>query len=157
MSGCPCHILLVEYLLRFHKYGLSCSDTILLLIAPCLTFNLNYNCLGWNKSLQYNIMCSFNAGGVPASVEVIKTIFERHKPLVPKLNLPCVDVRDVATAHVRAMTLPEAAGNRHILTHTNYWLHEIGQILAHEFTPQGYYPTTVGNTWILHQLPSQDI
>ena len=31
-------------------------------------------------------------------------------PACPKLNFAIVDVRDVATAHVKAMTLPEAAG-----------------------------------------------
>ena len=65
-------------------------------------------------------------------------------PLLPKLCLSCVDVRDVATAHVVAMTSPDAAGHRHILNTSNHWLSEVGQILAQEFSSQGYNPVTVG-------------
>ena len=35
----------------------------------------------------------------------------REFPLVPDLNFGIADVRDIALAHVRAMTIPEAAGN----------------------------------------------
>ena len=35
---------------------------------------------------------------------------EREKPFVAKLNFPVVDVRDVAAAHVKAMTSDDAAG-----------------------------------------------
>ena len=31
-------------------------------------------------------------------------------PACPKLNFAIVDVRDVAAAHIKAMTVPEAAG-----------------------------------------------
>ena len=41
----------------------------------------------------------------------MKRLLEREKPVVPKLNFPVVDVRDVADAHIKAMTLEEAAGN----------------------------------------------
>lgn len=40
----------------------------------------------------------------------IKRMLERQMPMLPALNFNIVDVRDVALAHVRAMTLPEAAG-----------------------------------------------
>ena len=40
----------------------------------------------------------------------MKKLLERQISSLPKINLPLVDVRDVAAAHVRAMTLPEAAG-----------------------------------------------
>ena len=96
-------------------------------------------------------MYSFNAGNVPTSVEVIKNIFERKMLMLAKFNMACIDVRDVATAHVRAMTSPKAAGNRHILAHTHHWMHEIGQILAQEFTPQGYFPTTVDATSLINE------
>ena len=36
-------------------------------------------------------------------------------PFVPKLNFAIVDVRDVATAHIKAMTLPEASGNKDVV------------------------------------------
>ena len=63
--------------------------------------------------------------------------------MLPRLNFNLIDVRDVATAHVKAMTLPEAAGNRHIISNTNHWMTEMGEILAKEFSSQGYNPVTV--------------
>jgi hypothetical protein len=36
----------------------------------------------------------------------------REYPGCPKLNFPTVDVRAVATAHIAAMTIPEASGKR---------------------------------------------
>ena len=42
--------------------------------------------------------------------QVLQKLLERQMPMLPRINFPMVDVRDVAEAHVRAMTLPEAAG-----------------------------------------------
>lgn len=45
-------------------------------------------------------------------------------PAVLDLNFGTVDVRDVATAHIRAMTIPEAAGmtvHTHARTHISEW------------------------------------
>ncbi len=36
-------------------------------------------------------------------------------PAVARAGVALVDVRDVALAHIRAMTVPEAAGHRHIV------------------------------------------
>ena len=53
----------------------------------------------------------------------------------------CVDVRDVARAHINAMTIPEAAGNRHITATENAWFAEIAKVcvvflLHHDCTSQ---------------------
>ena len=101
-------------------------------------FHITANALQYDRDLY-----TFNAGYVPTSVEAVQIILERKMPLLPKLNMPCIDIRDVATAHVIAMTLPDAAGHRHILSNTYHWLPEIGQILAQEFSSQGYKPVTV--------------
>ena len=39
----------------------------------------------------------------------------REFPLVPELNFGIADVRDIGLAHVRAMTIPEAAGNMFLI------------------------------------------
>ena len=44
------------------------------------------------------------------SAEISKRLLERNPGLVIKVNLPMIDVRDVAEAHVKALTIPEAAG-----------------------------------------------
>ncbi|KAK7478306.1 hypothetical protein BaRGS_00030458, partial [Batillaria attramentaria] len=82
-------------------------------------------------------------GSQCTSMEVAKRLLERSLPAVPKLNFAIVDVRDVAAAHVKAMTSPEAAGNRHLIVNTNMWMKEMAQILAKEFRPQGYSVPTV--------------
>lgn len=42
--------------------------------------------------------------------QIIEQLLERKMPMCPKLCFPTVDVRDVALAHLRCMTLPEAVG-----------------------------------------------
>ena len=42
--------------------------------------------------------------------QVPRRLLERAIPAVPKLYFPIVDVRDVAAAHVKALTEPKAAG-----------------------------------------------
>jgi nucleoside-diphosphate-sugar epimerase len=49
------------------------------------------------------------------SNEFVRKLLHREVPGLPRLYLPIVDVRDVAKAHVAAMTVPEAAGKRFIL------------------------------------------
>jgi dihydroflavonol-4-reductase len=56
-------------------------------------------------------------------------------PGVPRLGFTFVDVRDVANLHVRAMTAPEAAGERFIGTGPFAWLAEIAAILRERLGP----------------------
>ncbi|KAK7090237.1 uncharacterized protein [Littorina saxatilis] len=89
-------------------------------------------------------------GSSCTSVEIMQKLLERQMPMLPKNNFPMVDVRDVAQAHVRAMTLPEAAGNRHICSTKNMWFSEMGILLKGVFGPQGYnVPTMVAPKMML--------
>ncbi len=67
-------------------------------------------------------------------------MLERGIPAIPKMYFFVGDVRDVAQAHIKAMTIPEAAGKRHIVYGQGMWLKEIAQILSKEFKPQGNIP-----------------
>ena len=67
-----------------------------------------------------------------------KRLLEHQMPMLPHLNFPIVDVRDVATAHIRAMTAPQAAGERHLVHAANIWMEDMAKILATEFGPHGY-------------------
>jgi len=58
----------------------------------------------------------------------------------PKMCMGFVDVRDVATAHIKAMTVPEAAGHRHLACGVTTWLSDAVEILREEF--KGTYTTT---------------
>ena len=77
-------------------------------------------------------------------MEVPKRLLNREMPLLPKLSFRIMDVRDVAAAHLAAMTVPEAAGHRHIISGKPLWIADIAKIVDAEFRPQGYkVPTTV--------------
>ena len=39
----------------------------------------------------------------------------REMPVIPDISMPCCDVRVVAEAHIKAMTLSEANNQRHII------------------------------------------
>lgn len=77
-------------------------------------------------------------GSQCTSAFIIKRLLERSMPAVPRLNFPVVDVRDVAAAHVKAVTSSEAIGNRHILYGESVWMKDMAAALAKEFRPQGY-------------------
>lgn len=67
----------------------------------------------------------------------------REVPAVPNIGMEMCDVRDVALAHVRAMTSPEAAGQRFIINTGGMWFRDVALILDREFRPQGYRVPTV--------------
>ncbi|KFM60178.1 putative uncharacterized oxidoreductase, partial [Stegodyphus mimosarum] len=77
-------------------------------------------------------------GSISTSVEIIKKLMEHSMPMVPKANFSVCDVRDVATAHLKAMTLPNAADHRHIISTQNVWFKDIALALSKEFKPHGY-------------------
>jgi nucleoside-diphosphate-sugar epimerase len=63
-------------------------------------------------------------------------------PGLPDLGWAPVDVRDVADAHVTAMTQPEAAGRRFIVAieHTSW--QQIAQIVSRHAGPKGFKVAT---------------
>ena len=48
--------------------------------------------------------------------------------MIPASNFTVVDVRDVATSHLRAMTIPQAAGQRFVLWTDNMWLKDVALV-----------------------------
>ncbi|GFS10275.1 reductase-related protein [Elysia marginata] len=45
------------------------------------------------------------------SIDTIAGMFEGKVPMIPKLTMNAVDVRDVSEAHVKCITIPDAAGH----------------------------------------------
>ena len=78
------------------------------------------------------------SGVLSASMEVIKCLMQREMPMITRLHFGMIDVRDVAAAHVTALTADDVAGKRHILCNGAMWLKEIGEALEEEFKSQGY-------------------
>ncbi|WP_206454021.1 SDR family oxidoreductase [Aurantimonas marina] len=64
------------------------------------------------------------------SAELIRTMLMGRLPAVPDITFGIVDVRDVARAHLQAMTVPDAAGRRFILCGGSLSMMEIGQSIA---------------------------
>ena len=57
-------------------------------------------------------------------------------PGAPRLGFSLVDVRDVADLEIRAMTSPEAGGERFIATTEYLWMAQIGEILRERLGPR---------------------
>lgn len=67
---------------------------------------------------------------VSGANEIVQRSLNGDMPGYPNMWVPIVDVRDVATAHVTAMTSPGAAGQRILLTGgPALSMHQIGSIL----------------------------
>ena len=56
----------------------------------------------------------------------------------PKTAMPCVDVRDVAKAHLEGVLRPEAANQRFILCERTAWMNEIHTFLEKDYGNTGY-------------------
>jgi dihydroflavonol-4-reductase len=75
--------------------------------------------------------------GDPRSVWVIKSLLEGKPPLLLNLGLSIVDVRDLAAAHIAALTGPGAPGQRFLATGTFLWMPEIARLLRDGLGAQG--------------------
>jgi nucleoside-diphosphate-sugar epimerase len=63
------------------------------------------------------------------SVQIIQGLLEGRPSGLPRLGFSVVDVRDLAELHVRAMTAPEAAGQRFLATGDAMWMKDIARTL----------------------------
>ena len=69
------------------------------------------------------------------SVQIVERLLAGRVPGVPRLGFNVVDVRDVADLHLRAMTSPEAAGQRFIAAGQFTWMGDIADILRAKLGP----------------------
>jgi nucleoside-diphosphate-sugar epimerase len=63
------------------------------------------------------------------SIQVVERLMTGRVPGVPRLGWNIVDVRDVADLHLRAMTAPEAAGQRFIAAGSWAWMADVAMLL----------------------------
>jgi dihydroflavonol-4-reductase len=63
------------------------------------------------------------------SAGIIARMLAGKMRAVPRIGLEVVDVRDLVDAHLRAMTLPEAAGQRFLATGEFIWMRDIALAL----------------------------
>jgi dihydroflavonol-4-reductase len=63
------------------------------------------------------------------SIQVVERLVTGRVPGLPRLGFNIVDVRDVADLHIRAMTAPEAAGQRLIAAGAYAWMADLAALL----------------------------
>ena len=84
------------------------------------------------------------------SVQVIERLLKGNVPGLPRLGFALVDVRDVADLHIRAMTAPEAAGQRFIAAGPFLWMSEMAQVLRTRLAAHaGKVPTRRAPSWLI--------
>ena len=84
------------------------------------------------------------------SVQFIQRIIDGRLPRIPNVGLSIIDVRDLATAHVDAMTAPGAAGQRLIVNGDFMWMKDIAATLKAKLGPRGdKIPTRMLPDWIV--------
>lgn len=78
------------------------------------------------------------AGG---SVKIFEMIMKGDLWSIPQVYFPTVDVRDVARAHLQALTLAKS-GERYAIVQKTYYMPDLGQMMSEEFSQYGYKVTT---------------
>lgn len=67
------------------------------------------------------------------SVGLVQSLLKGRYPAMPDFRVPVVDVRDAAEAHVLAMTIPQAAGERFIIAGEALSIKDIARVLKRDF------------------------
>ncbi|WP_165964693.1 SDR family oxidoreductase [Periweissella cryptocerci] len=90
-------------------------------------------------------------GKTTGSNHLLAMMLGGKTPAVPDIWIPVSDVRDIANAHILAMTTPEAAGERFIISHESSMpMKAIGQILKDGLGEVGKkVPTKQIPTWLI--------
>lgn len=72
------------------------------------------------------------------SVQIVARMLGGKMPGSPRIGLEIVDVRDLADIHIRAMTSPEAAGQRFLATGEFTWMRQMALQLRAALGAQAY-------------------
>jgi nucleoside-diphosphate-sugar epimerase len=88
---------------------------------------------------------------VTSSLQIIQQLMNGTLKATPNMNFGIVDVRDVADAHIRAMEIEEAKGQRFILqAGKTLSIHEVAMILREKMGDQAKrVPTKVMPNWLV--------
>ncbi|MFT4164712.1 MAG: aldehyde reductase [Microlunatus sp.] len=86
-----------------------------------------------------------------SSLDLIRRLLDGSPPATPNLWFGVIDVRDVADLHLRAMTDPDAAGQRYIASSGNaVSMLDIARVLREQLGPQAAkVPTRALPDWLV--------
>jgi dihydroflavonol-4-reductase len=90
-----------------------------------------------------------------SSVGVVRRILLGRDPAMPAIGFPVVDVRDVATMHLRALERPATAGRRYLAVAGSMWMTDMGRVLKQAW-PERRIPTRRAPTLLLRLLALAD-
>ncbi|MEZ4363736.1 MAG: NAD-dependent epimerase/dehydratase family protein [Kofleriaceae bacterium] len=91
------------------------------------------------------------------SGELVRKLLKRELPGCPDLGWAVVDVRDVAAAHLAAMTKPTAVGQRFIVAIEHASMRDVAKILDGEFRARGFrVPTRSVPAWVMRLVSLWD-
>ena len=84
-----------------------------------------------------------------ASLKIFKMIIKREMPMIPRMKVPLVDVRDVAKAHISALENDQSIGKRFLICEDTHWMKNIGM----KMKSMGYNaPTRVSPDFLIKLL-----
>ena len=85
------------------------------------------------------------------SVQFIQRLIDGRLPRIPNVGLNIIDVRDLAVAHVDAMTAPGAAGQRLIVSGDFMWMKDIAAAIKVKLGGKGdKAPTKELPDWVVN-------
>jgi len=92
------------------------------------------------------------ANATAATVAAINKIIKRYLFVFPNVYMNVCDVRDVATAHLKALTVDAASGHRHIIVNERATpMPVIADLISEQLSPLGYsIPTTRLPYWLVY-------
>ncbi|MDQ1080263.1 NAD-dependent epimerase/dehydratase family protein [Pseudoroseomonas cervicalis] len=95
--------------------------------------------------------------GYPQAQRLSRRLLEGQMPGLPRIGFCVADVRDVADLHLRAMTAPQAAGQRYIAAGDWVWMAEIAALLRAHLGPQAArVPTRRLPDWLVRIAALRD-
>jgi len=68
-----------------------------------------------------------------SSAGLMERLLKGKDPMLPDVRIPCVDVRDVARMHIRAIDRPKTCGKRIIASDRTLSLPELGRLLKNAY------------------------
>lgn len=81
----------------------------------------------------------------------------KGQPGVARVQFHAVDVRDVAAAHIAALTAPGAAGQRYLCVAESFWMQEAALVLKNRFGGRGYNVRTLEfPSWLVRLMARFD-
>lgn len=73
-----------------------------------------------------------------SSFTLVRRMLSGDAPAVANLGLQLCDMRDVAAAHVAALSAPRAPGQRYIIHSASVFGPDVAALLRDHYTPRGY-------------------